>query len=403
MDLNATPSANRTHIAFFGVRNAGKSSVMNAVTGQNIAIVSDIKGTTTDPVYKAMELLPLGPVTIIDTPGIDDEGTLGQLRIEKTKQVLRKTDIAVLVVDAAKNMTSADHDMLKLFKEQKIPYVVAYNKIDKGTVPPVNTDNEHIVFISAKENKGIFELKERLAHLVKNEDEKTLLKDIVSSDDTVILVIPIDKAAPKGRLILPQQQTIREILDVGATAVITQDDKLAKTISELNVKPKLVITDSQAFENVNKQTPKDILLTSFSILFSRYKGNLLSQMKAVKTFDFLKDGDEVLVAEGCTHHRQCDDIGTVKLPRWIKDYTKTEPKFVFSSGTQFPDNLEKYKLIIHCGGCMLNEKEMQYRLACAKKQKVPMTNYGTAIAYMNGILKRSVQVFADIDEHYTDF
>ncbi|WP_196605168.1 [FeFe] hydrogenase H-cluster maturation GTPase HydF [Pectinatus haikarae] len=403
MDLNATPSANRTHIAFFGVRNAGKSSVMNAVTGQNIAIVSDIKGTTTDPVYKAMELLPLGPVTIIDTPGIDDEGTLGQLRIEKTKQVLRKTDIAVLIVDAAKNMTSADHDMLKLFKEQKIPYVVAYNKIDKGTVPPVNTDNEHIVFISAKENKGIFELKERLAHLVKNEDEKTLLKDIVSSDDTVILVIPIDKAAPKGRLILPQQQTIREILDVGATAVITQDDKLAKTISELNVKPKLVITDSQAFENVNKQTPKDILLTSFSILFSRYKGNLLSQMKAVKTFDFLKDGDEVLVAEGCTHHRQCDDIGTVKLPRWIKDYTKTEPKFVFSSGTQFPDNLEKYKLIIHCGGCMLNEKEMQYRLACAKKQKVPMTNYGTAIAYMNGILKRSVQVFADIDEHYTDF
>lgn len=399
MDLNAVPSANRTHIAFFGVRNAGKSSVMNAVTGQNIAIVSDIKGTTTDPVYKAMELLPLGPVTIIDTPGIDDEGTLGKLRVEKTKQVLRKTDIAVLVVDATKNMTAADEAMLGLFIEQKIPYVIAYNKIDMG-LPTGKIDKEHGIFISTKQNKGIFELKERLAHLLKTGDEKTLLKDIVSAGDIVILVIPIDKAAPKGRLILPQQQTIREILDVGAAAVITQDDKLAETIANLKVKPKMVITDSQAFANVNKQTPDDILLTSFSILFSRYKGNLLAQMNAVKTFDSLQDGDEILIAEGCTHHRQCDDIGTVKLPRWIKNYTGKEPVFTFSSGTQFPDSLDKYKLVVHCGGCMLNEKEMQYRLACAARQNVPMTNYGTAIAYMNGILKRSVQVFADIDKRY---
>lgn len=399
MDLNATPSANRTHIAFFGVRNAGKSSVMNAVTGQNIAIVSDIKGTTTDPVYKAMEILPLGPVTIIDTPGIDDEGTLGQMRIEKTRQVLRKTDIAILVVDALKGITDADKQMIDLFAKQKIPYIIAYNKSDLNDA--INDiDKEHGILISAKDNKGIFELKEKIGHLIKNDDEKSLLKDFIQAGDIAVLVIPIDKAAPKGRLILPQQQVIREVLDVGATAIITQDDKLAQTIENLKIKPKVVITDSQAFANVKQQTPEDIYLTSFSILFSRYKGNLLSQMMAVKTFDGLQADDKILIAEGCTHHRQCDDIGTVKLPRWIEKYTGIKPQYCFSSGTQFPDDLSSYKMIIHCGGCMLNEKEMQYRLHCAQQQNVPMANYGTAIAYMNGILKRSVQVFADMDKKY---
>lgn len=399
MDLNVTPSANRTHIAFFGVRNAGKSSVMNAVTGQNIAIVSDIKGTTTDPVYKAMEILPLGPVTIIDTPGIDDEGTLGQMRIEKTRQVLRKTDIAILVVDALKGITTADKEMIDLFVKQKIPYIMAYNKSDLNDEIN-NVDKDHGILISAKDNKGIFDLKEKIGHLIKNDDEKSLLKDFIQAGDIAVLVIPIDKAAPKGRLILPQQQVIREVLDVGATAIITQDDKLAQTIENLKIKPKVVITDSQAFANVKKQTPDDICLTSFSILFSRYKGNLLSQMMAVKTFDGLQADDKILIAEGCTHHRQCDDIGTVKLPRWIEKYTGIKPQYCFSSGTQFPDDLSSYKMIIHCGGCMLNEKEMQYRLRCAQEQNVPMANYGTAIAYMNGILKCSVQVFADMDKKY---
>ncbi|WP_196598280.1 [FeFe] hydrogenase H-cluster maturation GTPase HydF [Pectinatus frisingensis] len=402
MDLNAVPSANRTHIAFFGVRNAGKSSVMNAVTNQNIAIVSEVKGTTTDPVYKAMELLPLGPVTIIDTPGIDDRGTLGRLRVEKTKQVLHKTDIAVLVVNAVNPLTTADRDMLELFKAQRIPYVIAYNKSDLGT--PIKTiDLQHGVLISAKNNDGIFELKERLAHLIRCDNGKTLLKDIVAAGDTVILVIPIDKAAPKGRLILPQQQTIRELLDIGATAVMTQDSQLSKVIAGLRKKPKMVITDSQAFANVARQTPDDVSLTSFSILFSRYKGNLLAQMQAVKLLDELQDDDKILISEGCTHHRQCDDIGTVKLPHWIKKYSGKIPQFIFSSGTQFPQDLTSYKLIIHCGGCMLNEKEMQYRLKCAGQQNIPMTNYGTAIAYMNGILKRSVQIFADVDKKYNIF
>jgi [FeFe] hydrogenase H-cluster maturation GTPase HydF len=402
MDLNAVPSANRTHIAFFGVRNAGKSSVMNAVTNQNIAIVSEVKGTTTDPVYKAMELLPLGPVTIIDTPGIDDRGTLGRLRVEKTKQVLHKTDIAVLVVNAVDPLTTADRDMLELFKAQRIPYVIAYNKSDLGT--PIKTiDLQHGVLISAKNNDGIFELKERLAHLIRCDNGKTLLKDIVAAGDTVILVIPIDKAAPKGRLILPQQQTIRELLDIGATAVMTQDSQLSKVIAGLRKKPKMVITDSQAFANVARQTPDDVSLTSFSILFSRYKGNLLAQMQAVKLLDELQDDDKILISEGCTHHRQCDDIGTVKLPHWIKKYSGKIPQFIFSSGTQFPQDLTSYKLIIHCGGCMLNEKEMQYRLKCAGQQNIPMTNYGTAIAYMNGILKRSVQIFADVDKKYNIF
>ncbi len=396
MDLNQTPSANRLHIAFFGVRNAGKSSVMNAVTGQNIAVVSDIKGTTTDPVVKSMELLPLGPVTIIDTAGLDDEGTLGKLRIDKTMQVLGKTDIAVIVVDATVGLTNFEHDIIKLIKEKHLPYIIVYNKADLlvDSATPKTADN--IIYVSAKTKQGIYELKEKIGTLGKNTSEKFILKDIVNSGDTAVLVIPIDKAAPKGRLILPQQQVIRELLDIGATAVMTQDDNLAHTLSNLKTKPALVITDSQAFAKVNKIVPPDIKLTSFSILFARYKGNLQRQLNAVKTLDTIKSGDKILIAEGCTHHRQCDDIGTVKMPRWIRNYTKSEPEFVFTSGTEFPQDLSPYKFIIHCGGCMLNEREMKSRLQRAAKQHIPMSNYGMIIAYVNGILKRSLIVFPEL-------
>ncbi len=396
MDLNQTPSANRLHIAFFGVRNAGKSSVMNAVTGQNIAVVSDIKGTTTDPVVKSMELLPLGPVTIIDTAGLDDEGTLGKLRIDKTMQVLNKTDIAVIVVDATVGLTNFEHNIIKLIKEKHLPYIIVYNKADLlvDSATPKTADN--IIYVSAKTKQGIYELKEKISTLGKNTSEKFILKDIVNSGDTAVLVIPIDKAAPKGRLILPQQQVIRELLDIGATAVMTQDDNLAHTLSNLKTKPALVITDSQAFAKVNKIVPPDIKLTSFSILFARYKGNLQRQLNAVKTLDTIKSGDKILIAEGCTHHRQCDDIGTVKIPRWIRNYTKSEPTFVFTSGTEFPQDLSPYKFIIHCGGCMLNEREMKSRLQRAAKQHIPMSNYGMIIAYINGILKRTLQVFPEL-------
>ncbi len=396
MDLNQTPSANRLHIAFFGVRNAGKSSVMNAVTGQNIAVVSDIKGTTTDPVVKSMELLPLGPVTIIDTAGLDDEGTLGKLRIDKTMQVLNKTDIAVIVVDATVGLTNFEHDIIKLIEEKHLPYIIVYNKADLlvDSATPKTADN--IIYVSAKTKQGIYELKEKIGTLGKNAPEKFILKDIVNSGDTAVLVIPIDKAAPKGRLILPQQQVIRELLDIGATAVMTQDDNLAHTLSNLKTKPALVITDSQAFAKVNKIVPPDIKLTSFSILFARYKGNLQRQLNAVKTLDTIKSGDKILIAEGCTHHRQCDDIGTVKIPRWIRNYTKSEPTFVFTSGTEFPQDLSPYKFIIHCGGCMLNEREMKSRLQRAAKQHIPMSNYGMIIAYVNGILKRTLQVFPEL-------
>lgn len=392
MDLNQTPSANRIHIAFFGMRNAGKSSLMNAVTGQNIAVVSEIKGTTTDPVQKSMELLPLGPVTVIDTAGLDDSGALGILRTEKTMQVLRKTDIAVLVINAMYGMTSFDEQILNQITSQQIPYVLAYNKIDlKPDLKRQITIDERTVFVSAATGEGVKELKEKLAHFAKRKQEKFILKDIVAPKDTVVLVIPIDKAAPKGRLILPQQQVIRELLDIGATAVMTQDDNLADTLGNLKTKPRLVITDSQAFAKVSKIVPEDMELTSFSILFSRYKGNLERQVAAVKVLDTIKDGDKILIAEGCTHHRQCDDIGTVKLPNWIRKYTKAEPQFVFTSGTEFPQDLSGYRLVIHCGGCMLNEREMQSRLQTAQKQNVPMSNYGTAIAYMNGILQRTVR------------
>lgn len=398
MDLNQTPLANRTHIAFFGIRNAGKSSIMNALTNQNIAVVSPVKGTTTDPVHKAMELLPLGPVNIIDTAGLDDIGELGKLRIEKTKQILNKTDIAILVIDATLDFTDFDKDILKLITNKNIPYIVAYNKID--LVPDFKPQNENIkqyVYISAKEKTGIEELKSKLTQIAKTTQEKFILKDIINPKDTVVLVIPIDKAAPKGRLILPQQQVIRELLDISATAIMTQDDNLENTLANLKTKPKLIITDSQVFGKVNKIVPQDIELTSFSILFSRYKGNLKQQVNAVKILDTIKDGDKILIAEGCTHHRQCDDIGTVKLPNWIKNYTKANPEFIFTSGTEFPDDLTKYKLIIHCGGCMLNQTEMQSRLKKAHEQQIPMSNYGTTIAYINGILKRTLQIFPDFN------
>ena len=392
MDLNQTPLANRTHIAFFGIRNAGKSSIMNALTNQNIAVVSPVKGTTTDPVHKAMELLPLGPVNIIDTAGLDDIGELGKLRIEKTKQILNKTDIAILVIDTTLDFTDFDRDILKLITDKNIPYIVAYNKVD---LMPENENIKQYVYISAKEKTGIEELKSKLVQVAKTKQEKFILKDIVNPKDTVILVIPIDKAAPKGRLILPQQQVIRELLDIGATAIMTQDDNLENTLANLKTKPKLIITDSQVFGRVNKIVPQDIELTSFSILFSRYKGDLKRQVNAVKVLDTIKDNDKILIAEGCTHHRQCDDIGTVKLPNWIKNYTKANPEFIFTSGTEFPDDLSKYKLIIHCGGCMLNQAEMQSRLKKAHEQNIPMSNYGTTIAYIHGILNRTLHVFSD--------
>lgn len=396
MDLNQTPLANRIHIALFGIRNAGKSSLMNSLTNQNIAVVSDVKGTTTDPVHKAMEMLPLGPVNIIDTAGLDDIGTLGKLRIEKTKQILDKTDIAILVIDATLDFTVFDQDILQLIIDKKIPYIIAYNKIDMvANFIPQNIELTPYVLISTKKQIGIDELKQKLIALAQNQQEKFILKDLINPQDTVILVVPIDKAAPKGRLILPQQQVIRELLDIGATAIITQDSNLQHTLNNLQTKPKLVITDSQVFGKVNKIIPHDIELTSFSILFSRYKGNLKQQVAAVKILDTICDDDSILIAEGCTHHRQCDDIGTVKLPNWIKSYTKANPKFVYCSGTEFPQDLSKYKLIIHCGGCMLNPAQMQARLKKAHEQHIPMSNYGTAIAYLHGILNRSIHIFSN--------
>lgn len=395
MGLNATPSANRVHIGFFGKRNAGKSSVVNAVTGQELAVVSDVRGTTTDPVYKSMELLPLGPVVIIDTPGIDDEGPLGELRIRKTKQVLNKTNVAVLIVDATCGKTEADDDLIGLFKEKGINYIVAYNKSDLLSRSPVLQGNE--LLISATEKTNIAALKEKIASLAVTEEPKLkIVGDLINPSDFVVLVTPIDKAAPKGRLILPQQQTIRDILEADATAVVVKEFELRETLENLGKKPKLVITDSQVFAKVSADVPDDILLTSFSILFARYKGLLEAAVKGVAVLEKLGDGDTVLISEGCTHHRQCDDIGSVKLPRWIKNYTGRQLNFEFTSGTEFPDELQKYRLIIHCGGCMLNEREMIYRQKCAQDQNVPITNYGILIAYMQGILKRSLAVFPHI-------
>ena len=395
MSLNQTPAAERIHIGIFGKRNAGKSSVINAITGQNLAIVSDVKGTTTDPVLKSMELLPLGPIVLIDTPGLDDVGELGALRIQKAYQMLNKTDIAVLVVDGSVGMTNEDQQILSRIKQKNIPYIIVYNKSDLLSATPLNIQQEQpVIAVSAKNGYQIEELKEKIAGLLpKEQSAKKIVGDLLSPLDFVILVIPIDSAAPKGRLILPQQQTIRDILDAGAISIIVKDTELKDTLAKLPVKPKLVITDSQAFEKVANEVPENISLTSFSILFARYKGNLDTVASGAKTLDQLKDGDTVLICEGCTHHRQCDDIGSVKLPRWILEHTKKDIFFAFTSGTEFPNDLSGYQLIIHCGGCMLNEREMKYRLRCAKDQNVPMTNYGTAIAHMKGILNRSLKPF----------
>ena len=393
MGLNDTVSAERIHIGFFGMRNAGKSSLVNAVTGQELAVVSDIKGTTTDPVKKAMELLPLGAVVIIDTPGFDDEGELGELRIKKAKQALAQTDIAILVVDSQVGLSEKDNELIAEFIARKTPYIIAYNKSE---LSDASTD-ENSISVSAKERININELKERIASLAKNTtNKKHIVSDLIQSGETVVLVIPIDESAPKGRLILPQQQTIREILDSGCTAICCRDTELVHTLNCLSKKPALVITDSQVFGRVSKDLSDDIPLTSFSILFARYKGDLAKLVEGASMLSKIKDGDRILIAEGCTHHRQCNDIGTVKMPGWIEKYTRTKPEFTFTSGTEFPESPEEFRLIIHCGGCMLNEKEMQSRINRATANNVPIVNYGIAIAHMNGILRRSVEIFPDI-------
>lgn len=396
MSMNSTPAGERIHIGFFGKRNAGKSSLLNAVTGQELAVVSETEGTTTDPVYKAMELLPLGPVMMIDTPGFDDEGTLGEQRVKKTYQVLEKTDIAVLVVDASVGMTACEEELVTLFGEREIPYIIAYNITDKCPVESgVEQDSAdlrvHRIFVNAKSGEGVHELKEKLAAMLPDKEERHLAADLVAPMDTVVLVVPIDSAAPKGRLILPQQQTIRDLLEAGAVTVVVRESELAQTLLKLKEKPAFVITDSQVFEEVAAVVPPDIPLTSFSILMARYKGFLDIAVEGVKAIDGLKDGDRILIAEGCTHHRQCDDIGTVKIPRFLKKYTRKELVIETSSGTGFPENLTPYALVIHCGGCMLNEREVLRRMRFAKKQGVPVTNYGIAIAQMKGILGRSIE------------
>lgn len=407
MSLNSTPSAERIHIGIFGRRNAGKSSLINALTGQPLAIVSDVKGTTTDPVLKAMELLPLGPVVMIDTPGLDDEGTLGSLRVQKAYQILNKTDIALLVADASVGMTDSDTSILRRIQDKNIPYLLVWNKIDllENDTSLANTISDtasichipegHSILVSANTGDNIYELKEKIASLAPSEENgRRIIGDLIHPNDFVVLVVPIDKAAPKGRLILPQQQTIRDILDTGAVAIVTRDTELADTLNRLEKKPALVVTDSQVFAKVDPLTPSEIPLTSFSILFARYKGNLDTVVNGAKALESLKDHDTILICEGCTHHRQCEDIGTVKLPGWIGEYTGRSLNFEFTSGTEFPLALDKYQLIIHCGGCTLNEREMKYRLKCAGDAGVPITNYGTAIAYMKGILKRSIQIFS---------
>ncbi len=397
MGLNETPSSERVHIGFFGMRNAGKSSLVNAVTGQELAVVSDVKGTTTDPVKKAMELLPIGPVVIVDTPGVDDEGDLGEQRIKKARQAMGYTDIAVLVADATIGLKEQDKELVDEFTKKKIPYIIAYNKSDLLDKIPSAVENE--IYVSARDKTNIFEIKEMIGRLLKAEGEKKyLVSDIISAGDCVLMVTPIDAAAPKGRIILPQQQTLREILDAGATAVVCKDTELSDTLKMLARPPKLVITDSQVFETVAKIVPEDVMLTSFSILFARYKGDLKSLVRGAKKLDEICDKDKILISEGCTHHRQCGDIGTQKLPLWIRNYTGKEPEFFFTSGTEFPEKVGEFSLIVHCGGCMLNEREMKSRIACAKDEEVSMTNYGVLIAHINGILKRSLAPFPDIQK-----
>ncbi len=392
MSLNDTVSAERVHIGFFGLRNAGKSSAVNAVTGQSLAVVSDVKGTTTDPVKKAMELLPIGPVVIIDTPGIDDEGDLGLKRVEKTREILAKTDVAVLVVDVQKGKQQEDLQLIKEFEQRNVPYIVAYNKSDLLENDVEIKENE--ILVSSKNGSNIHQLKEKIGALSKTKAEpKYIVSDLLQKGDIVVLCMPIDESAPKGRLILPQQMTIREILDSNASAVCCQVQELAGTIKALSKKPELVITDSQAFEQVSKIVPADIKLTSFSILMARYKGELKALIDGANALKSIKNGDKILISEGCSHHRQCNDIGTVKLPGWIKKYTNAEPEFTFTSGGEFPQDLSGFSLVVHCGGCMLNEREMKNRLSIAAEQGVPIVNYGIAIAKMNGILERSIEVF----------
>ena len=399
MSMNNTPSGERTHIGFFGRRNAGKSSIVNAVTGQDLAVVSDVKGTTTDPVSKAMELLPLGPVMVIDTPGYDDVGDLGGLRVKKTRQVLNKTDIAVLVTDGTQPLQDTDRELMELFRAKEIPFLVVRNKADLLPVIPEDTDRE--IWVSALEGQKIQELKERIARLRQEAPEKRIIADKLAPGDLAVLVVPIDKAAPKGRLILPQQQTIRDILEAGAGAIVVRDSELALTLQKLGRDPELVITDSQVFGPVSKLVPRQVPLTSFSILMARYKGLLEEAVRGAAAVAGLRDGDTVLIAEGCTHHRQCDDIGTVKIPGWLRKATGKALNIRVCSGTEFPDDLSGIALVVHCGGCMLNEREVRYRMKCAVDQGVPITNYGILIAHLNGILKRSIEIFPELAAQIT--
>lgn len=406
MGMNQTPASERVHISFFGKRNAGKSSVINAVTGQDLSIVSSVMGTTTDPVYKTMELLPLGPVMIIDTPGIDDEGELGALRVRKSYQVLNKTDIAILVIDSTIGKTEEEFALIHRFHKKKIPYLVVYNKIDLLSNEEIKDLAMSVrpgeVLVSASSNMNIYELKEKIASLKPEDTHKyPLIQDLIEPLDLVILVVPIDKAAPKGRLILPQQQTIRDILERGALSLVVRDTELKDTLEHFRaqgIRPRLVVTDSQAFARVSRDTPEDITLTSFSILFARYKGELETQLKGVSSLSSLEDGDRILISEGCTHHRQCGDIGTSKIPDWIRNYAGKKPVFEFTSGTEFPEDVSSYKMVVHCGGCMLNEREMKYRIACCQDQEVPITNYGILIAQVTGILKRSLGPFPEMQK-----
>lgn len=400
MGLNNTPNADRVHIGIFGRRNAGKSSVINAVTGQNLAIVSDVLGTTTDPVYKAMEILPLGPVVLIDTPGLDDVGELGELRVQKAFQVLNKTDIALLILDVNSGFSKEEEKLLELVKAKNIPFVAVLNKTDIAKEDKIKEfekllkdkyNIENVVSVSAEKKDGIFELKEKIASLNTEKEKSPIISDLVCPGELAVLVVPIDESAPKGRLILPQQQTIRDLLDNNAMAAVTQVTTLAKTLESFKESPKIVVTDSQAFKEVAKIVPESVPLTSFSILFARHKGELSTLVKGVKAMDNLKDGDTALISEGCTHHRQCNDIGSVKIPNAVKKYTGKNLNFEFTSGGEFPLDLSKYSLIIHCGGCMLNEREMKYRIACANDAGIPMVNYGVLLAQVNGILKRSLE------------
>ena len=406
MGMNQTPASERVHISFFGKRNAGKSSVINAVTGQDLAIVSSVMGTTTDPVYKTMELLPLGPVMVIDTPGIDDEGELGALRVRKSYQVLNKTDIAILVIDSTAGKGEEELELIHRFHKKDIPYLIVYNKIDLLSTEKIKDLAMSVrageVLVSASDGMNIQELKEKIASLKPEDTHKyPLIQDLIDPLDLVILVVPIDKAAPKGRLILPQQQTIRDILERGALSLVVRDTELKSTLDHFlaqGVCPKLVVTDSQAFARVSKAVPENITLTSFSILFSRYKGELEIQLKGIAALSSIEDGDRILIAEGCTHHRQCGDIGRCKMPEWIRNYTGKKPVFEFTSGTEFPDDVSSYKMVVHCGGCMLNEREMKYRIACCQDQGVPITNYGILIAQVTGILKRSLGPFPEMQK-----